>query len=101
MHLGSGGGCFTLRIGYYWLVAKAMECGNSGHRIWLRFPASLVILFIHVCEGVGVNFIVRWVLNLSFWELVLATLLMTHVTISSVTYFPAPCPSASRTQFTQ
>jgi len=33
------------------------------------------------------NFIVHGFLNLSFWELVLATLLMTHVTIAAVTIF--------------
>lgn len=33
------------------------------------------------------NFIVHGLLNLSFWELVLATLLMTHVTIAAVTIF--------------
>ena len=38
------------------------------------------------------------VLNLSFWELVLATLLMTHVTIASVTIFLHRA-QASRTRF--
>jgi len=33
------------------------------------------------------NFIVHGFLNLSFWELVLATLWMTHITIASVTIF--------------
>lgn len=44
-------------------------------------------MFTAFAKGVELNFIVHGFLNLSFWELVLATLLMTHVTIASVTIF--------------
>ena len=47
----------------------------------------LVILLTAFAEGVELNFIVHGFLNLSFCELVLATLLMTHVTIAAVTIF--------------
>lgn len=46
-----------------------------------------VILLTAFAEGVELNFIVHGFLNLSFWELVLVTLLMTHVTIAAVTIF--------------
>jgi stearoyl-CoA desaturase (Delta-9 desaturase) len=38
-------------------------------------------------KGTALNFLAHGLLNLSFWELVLVTLLMTHVTIAAVTIF--------------
>ncbi len=51
------------------------------------FPAVPAAFLTTLAKGVELNFIVHGFLDLSFWELVLATLLMTHVTIAAVTIF--------------
>ena len=35
-------------------------------------------------------------LQLSWWQLIVAALVLTHITIASVYHFPAPQPGASR-----